>query len=581
MTLLRLKKYLLVYKIEYLWGFVALLLTVLGSVAVPWLLKYPIDLLKSEGVSHRFYGSVGLFLLVALVSGIFRYFMRKSLIGNSRKIECDLRNDLFAHLQKLSLSFYHQYRTGDIMARATNDINAVRNLLGPGIMYSFYTIIYTIFAVAMMLQINIKLTLLALIPFPLVSFGVNRIMKHLYRWSELVQASFSDMTAHAQENFSGIRVIKAYTQEQNQIRQFDRVNYKYLRQNLVLSLFRGGMHACISLLAGIGMVVVLYFGGKDVIVQQITLGEFVSFNTYLASLTWPMIAIGWVINIFQLGSASLDRLDEIFQTQPEIRDTDKTDFTISTVMGDLQLCHVYFKYHPDSDFVLRDINLEIPNGKFVAIVGATGSGKSSLINLIARLYDPQRGEIYLGGKPLHKIPLAVLRRSIGLVPQENFLFSETIAENIAFAEGDYQLEEVQNIARSIDIDREIESFSKRYDTLLGERGINLSGGQKQRISIARAALNHPKILLLDDSLSAVDTITERKILQNLKSDFPKITKIIVSHRVTSLRDADLIVVVHDNHIAEQGRHEELLQANGIYAELFYKQLIQEELEQIE
>ncbi len=567
MVLFKLKKYLLVYKREYTWGVLTLLLTIIFSVFVPKLLKYPIDLLKSEGVSNRFFFSIGVFLTVALLSAFFRYFMRKILIGISRKIEYDLRNDLFAHLQKLSLSFYNSFRTGDIMARATNDINAVRNLLGPGIMYSIYTFFYTIFAVIMMVQIDLKLSLLALIPFPMVSIAVNRIMKHLYRFSSRVQKIFSDLTSQTQENFSGIRVIKAYNQEQNQIKQFNNIAHNYLKQNLKLALIRGGLFAGITLLVGTGLIIILYFGGRDVISQRITLGDFVSFNVYLTSLAWPMIAIGWVINIMQMGTASLDRINEYFKMQPEIKDTNKTDFSIDKINGDLELNHIYFKYNKENDFI--------------AVVGTTGSGKSTFVNLITRLYEMQKGNILIGGHLIQKIPLSIVRQNIALVPQEDFLFSESIAENITFGQEKFEAEKIQHVANLVEIAQEIEDFSDQYDTLLGERGINLSGGQKQRIAIARAIIINPQILIMDDSLSAVDTITEKKILQNLKSEFPNVTKIIVSHRLTSLTVADNILVFHQGRIIESGTHKKLTDLGGKYFDLYNKQLIREELETLE
>jgi len=433
----------------------------------------------------------------------------------------------------------------------------------------------------MMFQIDVKLSLLALIPLPILSIAVNRVMKHLYKISNRVQGFFSDLTSITQENLSGIRVIKAYNQEQNQIKRFNEISNNYLKNNLKLSLFRGGMYAGISLLVGLGMVIILYFGGRDVIFQRITLGQFVSFNTYLLTLAWPMIAIGWVINIFQMGSASLDRINEYFQIEPQIIDSEKTDFAIKELSGDLVLRHVYFKYNPDSDFVIRDINVNIKSGELIVIVGTTGSGKSSLVNVITRLYDVQRGDILVGNQSIQKIPVDLLRSAIGLVPQEDFLFSETIAENIAFGKVGFLEQDVKVVANQVEIAEEIEEFDDKYDTLLGERGINVSGGQKQRIAIARAILKHPRILILDDSLSAVDTITERNILINLKNDFPGMTKIIISHRVTTLADADQIFVLHDGHIVESGKHDELISMDGKYADLYFKQLIREELERIE
>ncbi|HDL17908.1 MAG TPA: ABC transporter ATP-binding protein [Bacteroidetes bacterium] len=581
MTILKLKKYLRPYKGEYIWGSIALMFTVISGVLVPWLLQYPIDILKTTGANRQFFMSIGIFLLAALFSGIFRYFMRKVLIGVSRKIENDLRNDLFAHLQSLSLSFYHRFRTGDIMARATNDINAVRNLLGHGIMYFLSTFFYTLFALAMMSRIDVKLTLLALIPFPIVSFGVYRMMKYLYHISNRVQSIFSDITAKAQENFSGIRVVKAYNQERNQFHQFEKIAGNYLRQNIKLALLRGGTHAGITLITGLGLVLIIYFGGREVMAQKISLGKFVSFLAYMAQLTWPMIAIGWVINIFQMGSASLHRIYEYFDIRPEIRDTDEADNSIMDLNGTIELKHVYFRYNPKADYVLHDITFSIGAGELVAIVGETGSGKSSMVNVITRLYQIQKGSITISGYPLEKIPLKILREKMGVVPQEDFLFSETIAENIAFSDHYKEMEEILAAADVARIGEEIVEFSDQYDTLLGERGINVSGGQKQRLAIARAVLKKPTILILDDAFSAVDTVTEKRILQNLKKDFPVTTKIIISHRVTSLRDADQILVFHDGKVVESGKHEELMRRNGKYAALFFKQLLQEELEKID
>jgi ATP-binding cassette subfamily B protein len=492
-----------------------------------------------------------------------------------------LRNDLFRHLERLSYSYYQRTRTGDIMARATNDLNAVRMLLGPAIMYSANTVVFTAGALAFMLSISPRLTLYAFLPLPLVSITIQYFGRQIHERFERIQAMFSDISARAQENFSGARVIRAYVQEEAEITAFETANKEYIGRSLKLVRLMGMLWPTLETMLGFAIVLVLWLGGREVIQHRISVGEFVAFNTYMVQLTWPVIALGWVINIFQRGTASMSRINEILSEKPEIEDDPSlvnNPNLPGEIMGDIEFRNLNFSYNGVP--VLHNIQLRIPAGSSLAIVGPTGSGKTTLVDLIPRVYDAEPGTVLIDGRPIRDYPLAFLHRNIGFVPQETFLFSESIRENIAFGVPDATDEDVQAAARAANIAEDINGFPEKYRTLIGERGLTLSGGQKQRTAIARAVIRDPRILVLDDALSSVDTHTEDKILNHLREIMRGRTTIFISHRVSTVRNADQIAVLHGGRIVELGTHDELLAKNGYYSDLYNKQLLEEELAEV-
>jgi ATP-binding cassette, subfamily B, multidrug efflux pump len=564
----------------------------------PQILRRAINDLNTGVTRHKLLTYSLIIVAIALIKGIFQFLTRWVVIGISRDIEFDLRNDLFAHLERLSYSYYQRNRTGDIMARATNDLNAVRMLLGPAIMYSANTIVFTAGALGFMLAISPKLTIFAFLPLPIASVIIQYFGRRIHERFERIQAMFSDISARAQENFSGARVIRAYVQEQSEIAAFENANQEYIRRSLGLVRLMGMLWPTLELMLGAAVVIVLWLGGREVINGRMSVGDFVAFNTYMMQLTWPVIALGWVINIFQRGTASMARIEEILSQQPEIADVDQasrhepratseqvarsSQFEARGLLGEIEFRDLNFAYN--STAVLKDINLRIPAGSSLAIVGPTGSGKTTLASLIPRIYDASPGAVLIDGRPLRDFHLDSLRRNIGFVPQETFLFSDTIRENIAYGvaqeDANPTLDEIKAAAEAANIAQDIESFPEGYNTTVGERGITLSGGQKQRTAIARALLRSPRILILDDALSSVDTHTEDKILNHLREIMRGRTTIFISHRVSTVRNADAIAVLHQGRIVELGTHDQLIARNGYYTELYNKQLLEEELAEV-
>jgi ATP-binding cassette, subfamily B, multidrug efflux pump len=568
------------YRSGYLWGGVCVFLNNGVWILFPLVIRRAInDLNHGPVTEHKLMVNALLLLAVAGFKGIFQFLTRWIVIGVSREIEFDLRNDLFRHLEGLSYAFYQRTRTGDIMARATNDLNAVRMLLGPAIMYSANTIVFTAGALAFMLSISPKLTLYAFLPLPLLSIVVQYFGRRIHERFERIQAMFSDISARAQENFSGVRVIRAYVQENSEVEEFEKSNREYIARSLKLVRLMGMLWPTLETMLGLAIVLVLWLGGREVLHGKIDVGGFVAFNTYMVQLTWPIIALGWVINIFQRGTASLGRIHQLMEERAEITDSPQIVASSRTdLKGDVEFRNLNFSFNGTP--VLKDINLHIPGGTSLAIVGPTGSGKTTLVALIPRIYDAAPGSVLVDGRPIREYDLADLRRNIGFVPQETFLFSETIRENIAFGVQNAKDEQVRWAADAANIAADIESFPDQYKTLVGERGITLSGGQKQRTAIARALIRNPRILVLDDALSSVDTHTEDKILNHLREVMRGRTTIFISHRVSTVRNADRIAVLHGGRIVELGSHDELLARDGYYTDLYNKQLLEEELAEV-
>jgi ATP-binding cassette, subfamily B, multidrug efflux pump len=569
--------YLKKYRSGFLVGAVCVLLNNGTYILFPQVIQRAVDGLNHGIDWHKLLLYSLLLVAVVLTKGVFQFLTRWIVIGISRDIEFDLRNDLFRHLESLSYSFYQRTRTGDIMAKATNDLNAVRMLLGPAIMYTANTIVFTLGALAFMLKISPRLTLYAFLPLPAISIVIQYFGRRIHERFERIQAMFSDISARAQENFSGARVVRAYVQEEAEIAAFEEANQEYIRRSLKLVRLMGMLWPTLETTLGLAVVLVLWLGGREVLLGRITVGKFVAFNTYMVQLTWPIIALGWVINIFQRGTASMGRINELLIQKPEIIDTPALDAP-QQIVGDIEFRHLSYSYNGAP--VLHDINLRIPAGSSLAIVGPTGSGKTTLVDLIPRVYDAARGSVLIDGRAIQDYPVETLRRNIGFVPQETFLFSDTIRENIAFGTDHVTDEEITNAAQGANIAADIESFPEQYRTIVGERGLTLSGGQKQRTAIARAIIRDPRILILDDALSSVDTHTEDKILNHLREVMRGRTTIFISHRVSTVRNADQIAVLHGGRLVELGTHDELIAHNGYYTDLYNKQLLEEELAEV-
>ena len=565
---------------------VGLILVVLANafgILMPKLVGLAVDALERPDIARSDIVLYALAVLgAALLSGAARYGMRELLNGISRRVETDLRQRFFEHLLRLDASFYGATRTGDLMSRATNDAQAVRMAAGPAVMYLVNTTAMTALGLAFMIQIDLRLTGAALVPMlllPPVALGFGRI---IHRRFERIQDHLGQLSTLVQENLSGVRIVRAYVQERQQEREFEKLNSAYLDRNMALARTSGLFHPLLMLLTGLGMVIVLWFGGRQVIAGHISVGDFVAFGFYLNMLTWPMISLGWVINLFQRGAASMGRMNAIFAIEPRVHSPERP-VRLERVRGEVEFRNVSFRYPGTERYVLKDVSFHIPAGGTVALVGPTGSGKSTTIALLARLYDPDEGEILLDGVPLDRLSLDDVRAAIGMVPQDAFVFSETIAENIALGlpPGEDHESAIREAAAIAQLDEAIAGFPAGFDTRLGERGVNLSGGQRQRTTLARAIARAPRILVLDDALSAVDTQTETRILEGLKRVMADRTAVIVSHRVTAVMAADIILVLDDGRIVEQGTHDELVAREGLYASLLRRQMLEDGLERNE
>jgi ATP-binding cassette, subfamily B, multidrug efflux pump len=596
----RLLTYVARYRRTFALGLTCVVITRAVALAGPTVLGYAIDDLTRSVTRAKLAGYGALLLAIGLVGDLFLFLQRRILIGASRDIEYDMRNDFFAHLEKLPLSYFQTHRTGDLMSRATNDLSAVRMMIGPSVMYSANTLLTFAVALTLMLSIDPWLTAWSLVPLPFVSISVKFFGSAIHRRFEQIQAQLSDVSAVAQEALSGVRVVRAYRQEAAELERFRVANDEYLTRNRRLIVLQGFFFPSMSFFLGLGALVVVWLGGRQVIAGRITVGQFVAFNAYLTMLAWPMIAFGWVTNMLQRGTASWKRMLEVLDTEPAIADRrvrsadpDRprtfaagSAFAASReIRGEIEFRDLTFAYGAAAP-VLDHVSARIEAGQTVALVGPTGSGKSTLISLLARLHDPPRGTVFVDGVDVRDLPLATLRGAIGFVPQEPFLFSDTLADNVAFgldaadhpplrrADRDARILAAAAVAR---LDKDVADFPKGYETMVGERGITLSGGQKQRTALARAIVIDPRILILDDALSAVDTYTEEEILSRLRGVMRERTSIIVSHRISTVRDADLIFVLDRGRIAERGTHAALIRQNGLYAELHKQQLLEEEL----
>jgi len=583
------------YRAKLVWGLLAVAVSVAIGLISPLVVGRAVDTLRQGVTREALILYAGLLVAVAVGSGVFTYLRRMILVTLSRDIEYDLRNDYFAHLERLSQGFFQEHATGDLMARATNDLQAVRMLCGPAIMYTANTVLVAAGALFFMVGIHPGLTGLALITLPLVAVATQVLGARVHVLFERVQESFSDLSTVVQENLAGVRVVRAYAQEEGAVRRFRRRNREYVERSRRLIRWSAAFSPLLQLLVGLGFVAVLWYGGWLVTRDAMSLGQFVTFLFFLSKLTWPMIAVGWVINLVQRGTASLGRIRRVMDSEPDIVDAEPAADP-GEIEGRIAVRDLDFIYGGDASGgertaggvsgkrpgprVLQGIDFEVPAGATVALVGRTGAGKSTLLSLLPRLIDPPPGKVFVDGVDVRHIPLARLRGAIGMVPQESFLFSATIRDNITFGRPDATDEAVSRAAERAGLDADLADFPNGLETLVGERGITLSGGQKQRVALARALLEEPRILLLDDCLSAVDTHTEERILGNLREIFRGRSVFLVSHRISTVQDADRILVLERGRIRERGSHDELLALGGLYADLHRRQRLEEELEAV-
>jgi ATP-binding cassette subfamily B protein len=579
-SLRRLIPYIMKYRSRFFVGLFAITVSNVFSVAIPHFVGKTIDGL-GHGMSGKQLLVQALIILgLSLGSGLFLFLTRQMIIVLSRLVELDLRSDFLRHVESLSMGYFNRTSTGDIMALATNDISAVREFVGPAVMYTANTLTTFVFALVMMLLLSAKITLLALLPLPFASYTVYRLGKMIHIYFGQVQGQYAEMTTEAQENISGVRVVRAYVREAYATSIFAQMSQLYKQKNMKLVKAQALMMPAMMALIGLSQVIVLGVGGWDVIQGRATIGEITQFFAYISQLIWPVIAVGWVTNLVQRGAASMKRLNEIFDRRPDVADGEDTDRSITSIKGRIEFRNVTFRYRPELPDVLHEVSFTVDPGRTLAIIGTTGSGKSTIVNLIGRLFDTTEGEVLIDGHPIRTLPLDILRTSIGTVTQETFLFSDTIAGNIRFGRRDATLAQVEDAADIAQLRENIEGFPKKYETIVGERGITLSGGQKQRTSIARAVVREPSIMILDDALSAVDTETEEKILSRLRGVMRARTSILIAHRISTVKDADQIIVMDGGRIKERGSHGELLALKGEYARIYERQLLEEELESL-
>lgn len=542
------------------------------------------DTAAAGELSGAYFYTLLVFCLVivglSVFSGLFSFLMRQTVVVASRHIEFDLRNDLYDHLQRLSPRFYIEKSTGDIITRATSDIEQVRRYVGPALMYLTRALVIVVVALVAMIIISPQLTMYAVIPMPFLGLAVFLVARLVNTRSDRLQKQYSTLTSRVQEALSGVRVVKAYTREESEMGAFRRESDVYRRRMLDLAMVEAAFRPVFILLIGLSTIIVVWIGGRLVIAGEITIGNIAEYIIYVALMTWPVAAMGFVITMVQRAAASMVRLNEIMDAVPEIEDDGTTDLSMTAVRGDVEFSHVNFRFAPDEPLVLDDISFEVRAGQTCGIIGRTGSGKSTLVSMIPRMLDPVDGTIRIDGTDIRRIPIAVLRGSVGFVPQEVFLFSESVGENIAFGRPGATKDDIEMAADRAELLENVLEFQDGFETRVGERGIAVSGGQKQRTSIARALVREPRILVFDDALSAVDTETERSILQKLKAFAGDRTLMIVSHRVSAVQDADIIVVLDEGRVVERGRHDELIRNRGLYASLYTKQLLEQEIESI-